>query len=331
MKTYRESFASRNPLWIGVGTVAVIAAILLTTVGLAELGIGRPTYHAEFANTGGLRINDPVKVAGMDVGKVTVIRLEGGHVLVDFRLDRNLRIGANSTATMKLTTLLGGRYLALNPAGDGELRGRRITLAHTQVPFDVADFLQKGTPLFEQLDTENLAQSLRMVTANFGNDRPRIDAALVGAARLGQVVTTRKVQISQLINNADTVAKLLNERNARFFGLLGQSDALLGELYRRKQMLRDLLSDASDATSEIRALLQKEQHQFGPTLRNLSELSDAIAASDKDIDHAVELLGPAARYLTNSFGNGPYWEAYLPYSLLPDNALCLVGLVKGCK
>src|SRR5438128_5993194 len=120
----------RNPFWLGVVAAAVITLLVLGTIGFGALGLGQHRYLAEFAQGGDLRAGDEVRVAGMPVGEVTSAELEGDHVLVRFRVDRDVALGADTEASIKLATLLGGRYLELRPAGGGELAADRIPVAH---------------------------------------------------------------------------------------------------------------------------------------------------------------------------------------------------------
>lgn len=321
----------RNPFWLGVVAVAVVAALVLGTIGFGALGLGQHRYVAEFAQAGDLRTGDEVRVAGMSVGKVTGAELEGDHVLVRFRVDRDVALGPDTEASIKLSTLLGGRYLELRPSGGGELNDSRIPLAHTAVPYDLQKVLQTGTPLLEDLDGAKFRQALHAVATTLRGDGPKISAALDGLSRASDVVSTRRDQIAHLITSADAVTDLVDHRSDQLFALLGQSDTLLRELVRRQDLVRGVLGDLADFTGQLRKTLAENDSQVGPLLDNAKDLTDVLREEDKAVDRALQLLAPAGRYLDNMVGNGPYLEAYLPYSIVPDNVLCRAGAVKGCK
>lgn len=322
--------SERNPFWLGVVAAAVLTVLVLVTIGLGELGLGQARYAAEFTQAADLRPGDEVRVAGMPVGEVTSAGLEGDHVLVRFRADRDVELGPDTEASIKLATLLGGRYLELRPAGFGELPDDRIPLARTSVPYDLQKVLQTGTPLLEELDGAKFRDALRTVAGTFRGDGPKIAAALDGLTRASAVVTTRREQIAHLIRTADEVTALVDRRSDRLFALLGQSDALVRELVRRQELVRGVLTDLADFTGRLRKVLADNESQIGPLLDNTEELSAVLRAEDDAVDRALEVLAPAGRYLNNSLGNGPYLEAYLPYSIVPDNVLCRAGAVKGC-
>lgn len=327
MRALRE----RNPFWLGVAATAVVVAALVLAVGVGTLGLGKPRYAAEFAHTGGLRVGDEVRVAGMGVGEVTGAELAGDHVLVSFRLDRGVPLGRDTAASIKLATLLGGRYLELRPAGTGSPPNDVIPLAHTSVPYDLQKVLQTGTPLLEDLDAPKLRAALDSVSQNLRGNGPKLSAALDGLSRLSDVVTKRREQLSHLVASTDQVSALLDRRSAQIYALMGQSDTLLRAVLDRRELIRGLLRDATSVTDQLRGLLTENQAQIGPLLDNAAQLTDILHRYDDDVDRALELLAPASRYLNNSLGNGPYWDVYLPYSLVPDNLLCRSGAVTGCR
>jgi len=327
MRPLRE----RNPFWLGIVASAVIVVLILVALGFGALGLGQARYSAEFAQSGDLRVGDPVRVAGMDVGQITAEALEADHVLVSFRVDRAVKVGADSTASIKLATLLGGRYLELSPAGGGELPRGRIVLAHTSVPYDLQTVIQTGTPLLEDLDGAKLQAALRAVSNNLRGDGPKISAALDGLSRLSAVVVARRDQVAHLITSADAVTQLVNQRSDKLYALMGQSDQLLRELLRRRDTIRGMLTDLASLTRELRKTIDENQSQIGSLLDNARELTDVLRKQDDSVDRALELIAPAGRYLNNAVGNGPYADVYTPYSILPDNLLCRVGAVKGCK
>ena len=321
----------RNPFWLGIVATGVIVVLVLVALGFGALGLGQSRYAAGFAQSGDLRVGDPVRVAGMDIGQITAEKLEFDHVLVSFRLDRGVQVGADSSAAIKLATLLGGRYLELTPAGTGELSRGRIVLAHTSVPYDLQTVIQTGTPLLEDLDGAKLQAALRAVSNNLRGDGPKISAALDGLSRLSAVVVARRDQVAHLITSADAVTQLVNQRSDKLFALMGQSDQLLRELLRRREVIRGVLTDLASLTDELRKTIDENRSQVGSLLDNARELTDVLRKQDDSVDRALQLIAPAGRYLTNAVGNGPYLDAYLPYSILPDNILCRVGAVSGCK
>ena len=78
-------FRERNPVIIGAISLAVIALLILAAFKADDLPLigGGDTYYAAFTEAGGLKANDEVRIAGVRVGKVEAVELDGDHVKVD--------------------------------------------------------------------------------------------------------------------------------------------------------------------------------------------------------------------------------------------------------
>lgn len=133
-------------------TEIVVGAFVL--LGLAALGylsisIGglrtspRDAYHvsARFSNIGDLKIGAPVKIAGVTIGRVDVIRLADYYGEARFAIVRDVALPKDTIASVATAGLLGDAYVALTPGG-AELNlkdGDRI--AHTEAALNMADII----------------------------------------------------------------------------------------------------------------------------------------------------------------------------------------------
>ena len=112
-------FRERNPVTIGAAGLVAIALFMLAAFRAEDLPLigGGDIYYAQFSEAGGLKPNDEVRVAGVRVGQVEDITLDDGHVLVKFRIDEGTEFGDETGASIRVKTLLGAMFLALEPAG----------------------------------------------------------------------------------------------------------------------------------------------------------------------------------------------------------------------
>ena len=80
-------FRERNPVTIGAISIAVLIALLIVAFKAGDLPLigGGDTYHASFSEASGLKPNDEVRIAGVRVGKVTGVDLDGDKVDVDLQ------------------------------------------------------------------------------------------------------------------------------------------------------------------------------------------------------------------------------------------------------
>lgn len=71
-------------------------------------------YTSYFKAVVGLKVGDPVLVAGVNVGKIKAIRIDDGRVRTDFEVLIGTVIKEDSTATVGQTSLLGGNYIGVD-------------------------------------------------------------------------------------------------------------------------------------------------------------------------------------------------------------------------
>jgi len=96
-----------------------LAALILLAVMIELVEDWRPfedqySYLAHFNSAVGLKVGDPVRVAGVDVGKVKKIAIENHHVRVDFYVNRTDSVREDSFAQIRQTNMLGGIFLGLD-------------------------------------------------------------------------------------------------------------------------------------------------------------------------------------------------------------------------
>ena len=166
----RESkpFRDRNPVIIGAVSLTVIAALVFLAFNAQSLPLigGGTVYQAQFSEAAGLQPDDPVRVAGVKVGKVESLALEHGAVTVEFRVS-DAFVGDQSEAAIKIETVLGAKYLALVPRGSTELDpDKPIPVDRTASPYDVVEAFADLSTTVEQIDTTQLAELLRGAVAD---------------------------------------------------------------------------------------------------------------------------------------------------------------------
>jgi len=99
-------------LEISVGLFVVLGALSLAylslTLGGLRLGAGdRYPLTARFSSVGNLKNGDPVKVAGVNVGEVTKIRLVDFNAEAELSVTRELKLPADTIASIQSAGLLG--------------------------------------------------------------------------------------------------------------------------------------------------------------------------------------------------------------------------------
>jgi phospholipid/cholesterol/gamma-HCH transport system substrate-binding protein len=121
-------------LFVLLGFVA-IGYLALKAANLAAMTVGETyTVTARFDNIGGLKPRAPVKSAGVTVGRVSSISLDGKTFpgLVTLELEKRFAFPKDTSAAILTAGLLGDQYVGLNPGGDDANLGAGDTIRMTQ-------------------------------------------------------------------------------------------------------------------------------------------------------------------------------------------------------
>jgi phospholipid/cholesterol/gamma-HCH transport system substrate-binding protein len=307
-------FRERNPVVVGAISIAVIFGLILLAFNAEKLPIigGGDTYYADFTEAGGLVANDEVRIAGVRVGKVDSVALDGDHVKVAFRIQNGADFGADTRAAIKVKTLLGAMYLSLEPAGPGQLpQGSEIPTSRTQSPYDVVQAFSGLANTSERIDTHRLAQSLTTLADLTRNTPKNFRHALSGVSALSGNLAARDTQIGTLLTNLRTVSTTLNDRDQDIVGLMRDASVLFEALDRRRQAIHDLLRSTSELSIQLTRLVKQSRADLKPALTHLHNVVDVLNKNSDNIDQSIRLLAPFYRVFANTLGNGPWFDTYI--------------------
>ena len=304
-------FRERNPVVVGAVGLAVIAAMLLLAFNIDSLPLlAGQSHSAALSEAGGLKAGDDVRIAGVKVGKVTAVDLEGSHVRVDFRVGRSTELGSQTSATVRIKTILGQKFLALEPAGKGDL-SQEIPLSRTTPAYDVVEAFSDLATTTEDIDTGQLATALDTVANTFRDSPEEVRAAVDGLGRLSRTVASRDAQLRELLQHANGVTGVLADRNKELVSLLTDGDLLLQELRKRRADIHTLLVSTVTLSQQLTGLVRENRAAIGPALANLKNVLATLEANQANLDRSIRLVAPFVRVFANTTGNGRWFDTYI--------------------
>lgn len=230
----RRSPAVSGALGILVVLLATLSAFFLDSLPIIGAGA---TYRAEFTEAAGLKPTNEERIAGVKVGQVTDIELDGDRVLVSFKV-KDAWLGDDTSASIQIKTILGQKYLALEPRGTEVLDpDDRIPLSRTVAPYDVIEAFSSAATTLGEIDSEQLATSFDTLSEAFSETPDDIRASLDGVTRLSQTVASRDQELKRLLEATGRTSQILADRNAEFNRLISDGALLIAELNNRQQAI----------------------------------------------------------------------------------------------
>jgi len=329
-------FRERNPVTVGIVGLTALGLLMLAAFKAQDLPLigGGTKLSAQFTEAGGVKANDEVRIAGVRVGKVRSVELDGNHVRVDMTVDRGVKLGNLTGAEVKIKTLLGQKYIMLKPAGTGELAdGSEIPLARTVAAYDVVDAFSDLARTSERIDTAQLAKALDTLSTTFSNTPEEVKASLSGLSRLSRDVAARDTQLKLLLQHSNTVTKVLADRNKELITLMRDGTKVFQAVQARRALIHQLLVSAQTLSGQLTALVRENRKDLAPTLQKVNSVLGTLLQNQASLDATLKNLAPFVRVFTNTLGTGPWFDTYVqnivPVPEIPLPTVSIPGLPTG--
>ncbi|MBF6355704.1 MCE family protein [Nocardia higoensis] len=314
-----------SKLWLGVVSIAVLIAVVVGTLIVGSLEVGKTRYWAEFTQIAELAPGDKVSLAGVTVGKVESTRLAGDHVLVAMSIDTGTPLGADTEASIKLTTLLGSRYVELRPAGSGEIPDRTIRLADTSVPYDLQDTLEDATGTFAAVDADGLDRTLTTLATQLEGLPALMPQAVANIHTLSTLIADRRDQIGSLLASTREITRVLSDQRASLGTLMSHAAVLLAELAGRRQAIQNLLDSTTTLIDQLHRIVVADRGSLDVLLTDLRAVTQLLSTHDELFRNILQIAPVTVRNLANGFGSENALDAMVPAGPFIDSWMCALS------
>ena len=312
-----------TPNRIKNGLAGIVIVVLVVAVGQSFASVpqlfAQPTYYGQFADSAGINPGDKVRIAGMEVGTVKSLAIEGDHVLVGFSLG-DKQVGTDSRMAIRTETILGRRAIEVEPRGDKFLKPSGILpVGQTSTPYQIYDAVFDVTKAAQGWDLQTVKQSLNVLSETIDQTYPHLSAALDGVARFSDTIGKRDDQFKLLLANANKVAAVLGNRSEQINRLAVNAQTLLAAVNERGRAIDYLLANISQISQQFAGFIN-DNPNLNHVLTQLETISDVLAKHKTDL---ADVFITAAKFmgaLAEAIGSGPYFKTLvvnlIPYQIL---------------
>lgn len=307
----KRSFRERDPLRMGVLGMTTVVSLVVVTFNLTRFE-GGTTYAAAFTEAGGLKPKEDVRIAGVKIGQVKSVRLEGDHVKVAFAVDPAVHFGTRSRVQIKLSTLLGSHYLQVQPVGTGRQSPHsEIPTSRTTPSYDVVPALQDATRQASEIDEKQLSTSFDTLSDMLRDSPDNVRGSLEGLRRVSRAVASRDDSLTRLLSHSANLTGLLADRGGDLAALVSDGSKLLGEIDDRRTVISQLLSGTVGLSRQITGTVEENRETLGPALVQLHRVENILISDQDDLARALRTLGPFVTTSADATSNGRFFEGYL--------------------
>src|SRR5690349_4708387 len=317
MRTLEGSDRIRN------GLMGIIILILVLGVGQSFASVpmlfATPTYYAQFSDTGGIGTGDKVRIAGVDVGTVRSLEIDGDRVRIGYSLG-GTEIGTDSLAAIRTDTILGRRNMEIEPRGSDPLQANGVLpLGQTTTPYQIYDAFFDVSKNTAGWDTQTVKESLNVLSETIDQTYPHLSAALDGVARFSDTIGKRDDQIKQLLASANKVAGVLGNRSAQVNQLLVNAQELLSAINERSYAVSMLLERVSSFSQQVKGFID-DNPNLNHVLEQLRTISDVLRDRKYDLMTTLTTVAKFVASLGEAVASGPFFKVMLA-NLLPGQIL----------
>lgn len=296
-------------LKVALFTVVCLIGTVLLGVKLANSRLFANTYElaAEFDDATGVLAGDAVKVAGVDVGRVTKTEIRDGKALVTFTVDEKLKLPEDTTIGIRWRNVLGQRFLYVFPGtGSGELEpGDVIGVERTRDVADIGEFLNRVGPILKAIDPEQANRFLDAFNTALQGNEANVRELLDSGSSLATDLQDSDQEIASLIESADTILAAFASQDANIESILDNLDSFSGVLARRTGDINSLVVNLADVQSQLDTLLKTSRTNIDASIDGLDVVADTLADNKKNLS---KTLATAPRGLANYFQTTAWGE-----------------------
>jgi phospholipid/cholesterol/gamma-HCH transport system substrate-binding protein len=247
-------------------------------------GTGSYTVQAQMPEVFTLQRNSRVQVNDVTVGSVTKIELQGWHALVTMRLNRDVDLPANATATLGQTSLLGSLHVEL--AAPQDVPSRVKLKDGSLIPLASA----RSFP-----STEQTLGAVSMVLNGGGVGDLQDITTAVSTAFNG-----REQDLRSLIGQLDSFVGYLNDQKDDIIAATDSLNRLVGQFADQRPVFDKALKTIPQALT----VLKDERNNLADALAQLGKLgalaADSVNQSKQNLVKELKDLGPVLQSLADS-------------------------------
>jgi phospholipid/cholesterol/gamma-HCH transport system substrate-binding protein len=294
--------------------MGIMVMLLVVGVGQSFTSVpmlfAKPSYYGQFTDSSGISKGDKVRIAGMDVGKVEGLSIDGDHVAIKFSIGTN-SIGTESRLAIKTDTILGKKILEVEARGNRALRpGATLPLGQSTTPYQIYDAFFDVTKAAQGWNIDTVKQSLHVLSQTIDQTYPHLSAALDGVAKFSDLIGKHDEDIKHLLAQANQVASVLGDRSEQVDRALVNAKTLIAAFNERGQAIDALLGNLASLSEQVKGLID-DNPNLNQVLEGLRAATGLLVARKDDLAKALSEVGAFLPSLNEVIGSGPYFKVIL--------------------
>lgn len=280
---------------IGFGIFATVAIVLMVWVlsevsRLAAVTEGYEVF-AYYDDVSLLKVNDPVRVAGVTVGSVTAYELDqanGNRVRVDMVIRDDIKIPVDSRAEMRWANAIGMKMVLLKPGKsdrflrDGDELVNSVpsiesqAAALTEFGPDPAQAREQRDAGQSGLDTKEFSKTAQELADAIKEVRSDVGGVFDSATEGVETLLDRAEVFEQMLADYDVVAETLGKRDKQIGQMVDNMVTLADAFVGNREMLGEAIDEADKTMSAVDKILTRSGHDLDRVFDGSAKFMDMV-------------------------------------------------------
>ncbi len=280
---------SSTELKVGIFAIIVIMVLSYMTFKVGSLPLlwekGYRVY-AEFSDISGLDEKSRIKIAGVEAGIVEKIELKSGKARLTLLLNPDVKVHRNAIAYLRMTGLLGDKYIALDTGTDdvpllesGGMIKRSIPAANidmlannlTHAAIYISDLMKNINNILGDPEKNAIKESIANLKVFSKNLREMSEENRVPIntiiAQLEEFTGTLNSKAPGILDNFEVMAKSVGEKGP------------------------GLVDDLSKTAKELREIMEENRGTLKAGMKNFAAASESVSNISKKVEAGEGTVG----------------------------------------
>jgi phospholipid/cholesterol/gamma-HCH transport system substrate-binding protein len=304
-------------LKLGTFTVFTIVVTFWLASVIGKLSPFDDSYlvKARFTDATGVLNGDPVKIAGVEIGKVVSLEVTGGEALLEMEIQGDVEIPDNAIADIKFLNLLGQRVINIlepeEPSSEILAEGDEIPLANTRPALDLSVVFNNLRPLIQSTNPEEINTVARAILAVFKGREDDLAGILGNVGELSSTLADRDQRLARLVEDLDSVTKILNAQKSDIRTSLSEFTLFMESLADMTPLIERTIDDLNEASGKFGGLIERNRVNLEAELTDLATLLGIVNDNLGPLDRIAKNLKEVLLATGRSQSYGKWYTLYV--------------------
>lgn len=286
----KSSLETRLGMFFAV--VVIAAFILFELLGGSAVFRRGTDYKVQFKSAKDLKVGDPVKLAGVPVGRVKAVQVAGNRVEVTLLVEKSAPIRTDTTASIQFTGLMGQNFVSLTFGAENSPLALSGALLQSREQADLGDLMTR---------LDSVASGVEGLTKSFsGEEISKLFGPLTDFMKQNQSNVTAIIQNMQVVTTEMAEGRGTFGKMARDPALYNSTLAAVTNIDQAVSELKPMTTDARTMMADLRKVVSRlEQGQgtlgklmtdgalYGETTEAMTQLKEIM----QKINHGKGSIG----------------------------------------